>query len=51
MSFPIHKNIKKSDTPLFGQLLELIPKHILTTSIDQYKSDKHSSYKLTTKIL
>lgn len=42
----MHKNIKKSDTPLFGQLLELIPKHILITSIDKYKSDKHcSSYK------
>lgn len=46
MSFSYHKNIKKSEIPLFGQLLELIPKHILLTSIDKYKSDKHcSSYK------
>lgn len=46
MSFPLHKNTKKSDIPLFGQLLELIPKYILTTSIDKYQVDKYcSSYK------
>lgn len=46
MSFPLHKNMKKSDIPLFGQLLELIPKYILTTSIDKYQTDKYcSSYK------
>jgi hypothetical protein len=39
----LHKNTKKSDMPLFGQLLELIPSHILTSSIDLYKSDKHCS--------
>jgi len=46
MSFPYHKDTKKSDKPLFGQLLDLIPNHILVTSVDKYKSDKHcSSYK------
>jgi len=43
MSFLHHKNTKKSETPLFKQLLDLIPKHILTTSIDKYKSDKNCS--------
>lgn len=46
MSFPMHKNTKKSDTPLFGQLLDLIPRHILITSIDKYQTDKYcSNYK------
>ena len=42
MSF-YHKNTKKSDTPLFRQLLDLIPKHILITSINKYRSDKNCS--------
>lgn len=42
----MHKNMKKSDIPLFGQLLDLIPKYILTTSINRYQTDKYcSSYK------
>jgi hypothetical protein len=42
----MHKNTKKSDTPLFGQLINLIPRYILTTSIDKYQTDKYcSSYK------
>lgn len=37
---PLHKNTKKSEKPLFGQILELIPKHILKDSIRIYQSDK-----------
>ncbi len=43
MSFPMHKNTKKSDIPLFGQLIDLIPRHILITSIDKYQTDKYCS--------
>lgn len=32
---------KKSDKPLFGQLLDLIPRHLLTKCIDKYQTDKH----------
>ena len=41
-----HKNTKKSDKPVLKQIIDLIPKHILTTSIGAYQSDKHcSAYK------
>ncbi len=37
---------KKSETPIFGQVLNLIPNHLLTTVIDKNLSDKHcSAYK------
>ena len=46
MSFSMHKNTKKSDTPLFKQLIDLIPRYILTTSINTYQTDKYcSTYK------
>ena len=37
---PQHKNTKKSEKPLFGQILELIPNHILKDSIRIHQSDK-----------
>ena len=37
---PPHKNTKKSEKPLFGQILELIPNHILKDSIRIHQSDK-----------
>jgi len=37
---------KKSDKPLMGQILDLIPSHLLTTTIGNHQSDKHcSTYK------
>ena len=37
---------KKSDKPLLGQILDLIPSHLLTTTIGTHHSDKHcSTYK------
>ena len=37
---------KKSDKPLLGQILDLIPSHLLTTTIGNHQSDKHcSTYK------
>jgi uncharacterized protein (UPF0248 family) len=37
---------KKSDIPLFGQILKLIPKSLIIKCVDIYKSDKHcSAYK------
>ena len=37
---------KKSEIPLFGQILDLIPKSILDRNIDNFSSDKHcSTYK------
>jgi hypothetical protein len=35
-----HKNTKKSEKPLLGQILNLIPKHILINSADKFKSNK-----------
>lgn len=43
---PIHKNTKKSESPLFKQLLDLIPRHILVGSVSKNQSDKGcSAYK------
>ncbi len=39
----IHKAGKKSDIPLFGQILKLIPKSLIIKCVDIYKSDKHCS--------
>lgn len=42
----IQKAGKKSDIPLFGQILKLIPKNLIIKCVDIYKSDKHcSAYK------
>lgn len=42
----IKRASKKSDVPLFGQIIKLIPKYLLIKCIDIYKTDKHcSSYK------
>lgn len=38
-----HKNTKKSDKPLLGQIIDLIPGHILVSAIDSYQSDKGCS--------
>jgi len=41
-----HKNTKKSEKPLLGQIIGLIPKHIFSSSVKQYQSDKGcSAYK------
>ena len=43
---PPHKNTKKTDKPLFAQILELIPNHILQDAIRVNQSDKGcSTYK------
>ena len=39
----IKKAGKKSDIPLFGQILKLIPKYLIIKCVDIYKSDKHCS--------
>lgn len=42
----IKKAGKKSDSPLFVQIINLIPRHLLIKCVDIYKSDKHcSAYK------
>ncbi len=42
----IKRASKKSDLPLFGQIIKLIPKYLLIKCVDIYKTDKHcSSYK------
>jgi hypothetical protein len=42
----IKRASKKSDLPLFGQIIKLIPRHLLIKCVDIYKADKHcSSYK------
>ena len=42
----IKKAGKKSDSPLFGQIIKLIPRHLLIKCVDIYHSDKHcSAYK------
>jgi hypothetical protein len=42
----IKKAGKKSDSPLFGQIIKLIPRHLLIKCVDIYQSDKHcSAYK------
>lgn len=42
----IKKAGKKSDSPLFGQIIKLIPRHLLIKCVDMYHSDKHySAYK------
>lgn len=42
----IKKAGKKSDSPLFVQIINLIPRHLLMKCVDIYKSDKHcSAYK------
>ncbi len=42
----IKRASKKSEHPLFGQIIKLIPKYLLIKCVDIYKSDKHcSSYK------
>ena len=38
-----YKNTKKSDKPLLGQIIDLIPGHILVSAIDSYQSDKGCS--------
>jgi len=35
------KIAKKSDKPLLGQILELVPSSLLNNVISQYESDKH----------
>jgi len=40
---PLHKNTKKSDTPLLKQIIDLIPKHILYDSIHRFQADKGCS--------
>jgi hypothetical protein len=40
---PPHKNTKKSDKPLFAQILGLLPNHILRDSIRVHQSDKGCS--------
>lgn len=35
------KFAKKSDKPLLGQILDLVPANILQSSIEEYSSDKH----------
>lgn len=35
------KFVKKSDKPLLGQILDLIPDRLLSKSIETYQSDKH----------
>ncbi len=39
----IKRASKKSDSPLFGQIIKLIPKYILIKCVDIYKTDKHCS--------
>lgn len=39
----IKKAGKKSDSPLFGQIIKLIPRHLLIKCVDIYQSDKHYS--------
>ena len=42
----IKRASKKSDLPLFGQIIKLIPKYLLIKCVDIYKTDKHcSTYK------
>ena len=36
----LHKNIKNSEKPLFSQILNLIPKHILKDASRRYQADK-----------
>lgn len=40
---PLHKNTKKSDTPLLRQIIDLVPKHIFYDSINRFQSDKGCS--------
>lgn len=40
---PFGKSRIKSETPLFGQILNLMPNHLLTTVIGNNLSDKHCS--------
>jgi len=45
-SILIHKSTKKSTTPLFRQIIDLLPKHILYDAVRRYQSDKGcSAYK------
>lgn len=37
----INKAGKKSNIPLFGQIIKLIPRHLIIKCVDIYKSDKH----------
>ena len=49
---PVHKNTKKSDTPLLGQLINLIPNQILVNSADKFKSDKSCrTYKMYDQLI
>ena len=42
----IKRASKKSDSPLFGQIIKLIPKYLLLKCVDIYRTDKHcSAYK------
>ncbi len=44
MSFiPYHKSIKKSDSPLLKQIIDLIPKHIFYDATRRFQSDKGCS--------
>ena len=38
---------KKSDNPVFNQIIELIPRHLLRKSINKNHSDKHYSVYFT----
>lgn len=37
----IKKAGKNSDSPLFGQIIKLIPRHLLIKCVEIYQSDKH----------
>ena len=39
----VNKIRKKSDSPIFNQIIELIPRHLLRKSISKNQSDKHCS--------
>jgi len=43
----LHKSTKKSTTPLLGQIINLIPKHIFADAISRFNSDKGCSTYMT----
>jgi len=43
MGFTTTKKKKKSEKPLLGQILELVPKYLFINSVSVYKTDKHCS--------
>jgi hypothetical protein len=45
------KRVKNSNKPLFGQILDLIPSHIISESVDEYQSDRYiKSYTTKTQL-